>query len=265
MSSKSLDVGSLFQAAQQEGNLSGQSVQTLGGVPDIGALIQAGLGTPVDDVTASEVVLVTVMPDDSGSIRFVQGNTEAVREGHNMVIDALNASKQADGILMHTRYLNGEVLFPYRPLAQAIPMDSHNYNPDKGTPLYDQTVVLLGTVLAKTQEFADNGVPVRSVTLLVTDGHDEHSARQSAKSVSVLVRDMLMSENHIIAGMGISDGRTDFKQVFSEMGIPDEWILTPGNTPSEIRKAFQVFSQSAVRASQGAASFSQTAIGGFGG
>ena len=62
--------------------------------------------------------------------------------------------------------------------------------------------------------------------------------------------------------MGISDGTTDFRAVFREMGIEDRWILTPGNNPSEIRKAFQVFSQSAVRASQ-AASFSQGAISGF--
>jgi hypothetical protein len=34
------------------------------------------------------------------------------------------------------------------------------------------------------------------------------------------------------------------------MGIPDRWVLTPGNSASEIRRAFQVFSQSAVRASQ---------------
>ena len=46
------------------------------------------------------------------------------------------------------------------------------------------------------------------------------------------------------------------------MGIEDRWILTPGNNPSEIRRAFQVFSQSAVRASQ-AASFSQGTVGGF--
>jgi len=48
------------------------------------------------------------------------------------------------------------------------------------------------------------------------------------------------------------------------MGIPDAWILTPGNNASDIRKAFNVFSQSAVRASQGAGAFSKTALGGFG-
>jgi len=52
--------------------------------------------------------------------------------------------------------------------------------------------------------------------------------------------------------------------VFREMGIEDQWILTPGNDGSQIRRAFQVFSQSAVRASQSAAHFGQAVLGGFG-
>jgi hypothetical protein len=129
-------------------------------------------------------------------------------------------------------------------------MDRQNYQPNKGTPLYDQTVVLLGTVLAKAQDFADNGVPVRTVTLIITDGADCHSLRSQAKDVSLIVKDMLKAENHIIAGMGIDDGSTDFRRVFQEMGISDRWMLTPSNSETEIRQAFQVFSQSAVRVSQ---------------
>ncbi len=142
-------------------------------------------------------------------------------------------------------------------------MNSSNYDPNQGTPLYDQTAILLATVLAKSQEFSDNGVPCRTVTLLITDGEDVHSMRQNAASVKKIIKDMLRSENHIIAAMGIDNGNTNFHQIFEEMGILPEWILTPGNDHGEIRKAFQVFSQSAVRASQGAASFSQTAGGGF--
>jgi hypothetical protein len=141
-------------------------------------------------------------------------------------------------------------------------MTSKNYEASQGTPLYDQSVVLLGSVLAKAQEFTRNGVVARSVTLIITDGADLHSRRSSAKDVAALVGDMTRSEAHIIAAMGISDGTTDFRAVFREMGIEDRWILTPGNNPSEIRKAFQVFSQSAVRASQ-AASFSSSTLGGF--
>lgn len=259
------DVDDLLQGAVGDGALSGESARALA-VPDIGAMIQAGLGIAADDVTASEVVLVTTLVDDSGSIRFAAGNAQVVRDGHNLVIEALRGTKQKDGILAHTRYLNGLVLYPYLPLDQAILMDQNNYDPSGGTPLYDQTMVILGTVLAKTQEFIDNGVPVRTVTLIVTDGADAGSRRFTDRNVAKLVADMMLAETHIVAAMGIDDGgHTDFIKVFQGMGIRDKWILTPGNSPSEIRQAFQVFSQSAVRASQGSASFSKVAIGGFGG
>jgi len=263
MNSKTTNVSQLFQTAEEEGLLSKKASQALMVMPDIGALIQAGLGIPIDDVTASEVILVTVMPDDSGSISGAN-NEQLVRDGQNMVIDSLQASKQRDNILMHTRYLNGKVLFPYRPIDQAVRMDGRNYQATGGTPLYDQTMVMLGTVIAKTLEFENNGVPVRTISLIITDGRDEHSKKVFATDVAKVVEEMLQSEKHIVAAMGIDDGRFDFKTIFRNMGIPKQWILTPGNTPSEIRKAFQVFSQSAIRASQGSAAFSATAMGGFG-
>ena len=73
------DIHSLFQAARSSDTLSTASMQALT-IADIGAMIQAGLGTPVDNVTASEAVLVTMMPDDSGSIRFA-GNAQVVLGG----------------------------------------------------------------------------------------------------------------------------------------------------------------------------------------
>jgi hypothetical protein len=252
----------MFEAAKQEGTLSEASLQALA-IPDLGAQIQAGLGLSVDDVPASEVVLVAMMPDDSGSIRFA-GNAQAVRDGHNLVLDALRQSKQRDGILVHTRYLNGQVLYPYCPVDQAAKMDPQNFDPNGGTPLYDQSVVLFGTVLAKSREFADAGVPARTVTLLISDGADEGSMRARARDVAAIVRDMRRAETHIVAAMGVEDGHTDFHRVFREMGIEDRWILTPAAGASDVRRAFQVFSQSALRASQGGTSFSKTALGGFG-
>ena len=163
-----------------------------------------------------------------------------MRDGHNLVLEAITASKQQNNILAHTRYLNSFVLFPYVLIEQAAWMNQGNYNPNGSTPLYDQSVVLLGTVLAKAQEFADQGVAVRTVTLIITDGNDEHSVRSNARDAAAIAKDMLKAETHIIAAMGIDDGHTDFKEVFREMGIRDEWILIPGNTPSEIRKVFQV-------------------------
>ncbi len=246
----------LLEDAHTQGLLSTQSLAALD-VADVGAQIQAGLGVMIDDVAASEVVLLTMMPDDSQSIAGA-GNTDAVRDGHNFVIEALRSSKQSGEVLAHTRYLNGTVLTPYTALEHAVKMDTKNYNPCLATPLYDQTVVVLGTVIAKAQELAQAGIAVRTVTLLITDGGDYGSTRCKASDVRALVSDMLAQENHIVAAMGISDGSTDFTAVFRAMGIPDRWILTPTNSGSEIRRAFAVFSQSAVRASQG------LQLGGFG-
>src|SRR5882672_2968112 len=108
----------LLDEAHSTGALSTRSRAALD-VIDVGAQIQAGLGISVDDVAASEVVLLTMMPDDSGSIRAAR-NEPAVRDGHNLVIEALKSSKQRDAILAHTRYLNGNVLFPYRPIDRAV-------------------------------------------------------------------------------------------------------------------------------------------------
>src|SRR5665647_68058 len=243
-------VGKLLEDAHAQGALSAKSLATLD-IRDIGAQIQAGLGVTIDDIAASEVVLVTMMPDDSQSIAGA-GNTDAVRDGHNFVLEALLGSKQSGEVLAHTRYLNGFVLTPYTALEHAVKMDSKNYHPNLGTPLFDQAAVVLGTVIAKSQELAQAGIAVRTVTLIITDGGDYGSTRCKAADVKALVADMLAQENHIVAAMGISDGTTDFKAVFRAMGIPDKWILTPGNSASEIRRAFAVFSQSAVRASQGA-------------
>lgn len=261
-SSQGTNPNQLFRTAHEQGDLSGQSLQVLT-VIDVGQQIQAGLGISALNVQASELVLVAMMPDDSGSIRFA-GNAQAVRDGHNGVIDALMASKQRHAIMTLTRYLNGFILNQWGLLEHAQKMDSSNYDPNKGTPLYDQTVILLGSVMAKALEAKENGQVARTVTLVVTDGHDEHSVRNRPSDVASVVHDMLMAETHIVAAMGVDDGTTDFRRVFGEMGIPDQWVITPGNTPKEVRRAFQVFSSSAVRASQGAASFSQTALGGFG-
>jgi len=244
------DVKKLLADAHDAGALSAQSLAALD-VVDVGAQIQSGLGVTIDDVAASEVVLLTMMPDDSQSIASA-GNTEAVRDGHNFVLEALGRSKQSGEVLGHTRYLNGEVLFPYTELVHAQKMTPANYDPRHGTPLFDQTVVLLGTVIAKAQQLAQAGIAVRTVTLIITDGGDYGSTRCRAADVAAIVKDMLAQENHIVAAMGINDGTTDFRKVFKTMGIPDRWVLTPGNSASEIRRAFQVFSQSAVRAAAGA-------------
>lgn len=231
-------------------------------VDNLGPAIQAGLGDiDYDDLGTAEVLLVTQIIDDSGSIRFA-GNTEAVRDGHNLVIDSLRGSKQSAGVLMSTTLLNRGLLFGYKTLDTAVRLDPHNYNPNGGTPLYDTIKVVLTTVAAKMADFEQNGVAARALTVIVTDGADNGYTR--VQEVRAMIDGLLRTEQHIIAGVGVSDGNMDFRAVFNGIGIQDDWVLTPGSTPSEIRAAFRTVSQSAVRASQ-TATFSQMAMGGFGG
>jgi hypothetical protein len=260
MSDTNLD--DLFRNSREEGNLSDESFRMLT-LPDLGARIQEGLGVRIDDVPASEVLLVSLLIDDSGSIAAAH-NEPLVIEGHNAILEALGESKQRSGIIIHTRYLSGTVLYPYTPLDQGMKLDRRNYAATGGTPLYDESVAILGTVVAKTQEFVQCGVPARSITVIVTDGEDCHSTRSRATDVAVLVGDMLQTEMHIVAAVGLNNGRTDFRRIFQRMGIQDQWILTPGNSKSEIRAAFRLVSQTAVRTSQGRGAFSRTALGGFG-
>ncbi|NQU25225.1 MAG: hypothetical protein HQ567_28405 [Candidatus Nealsonbacteria bacterium] len=258
------DVSSLFQSAFDD-NVIGEDALNSLQVVDLGNKIADALGVPAEDFEQSEVVLVSVKTDDSGSIRFA-GNSAAVRDGHNLIIESLVASKQQDNMLFLSQLLNGDLICPYVPIDHAERLTKKNYSPDRGTPLYDETVAFLGTVLAKAQEFADHGVPCRTISLLITDGADMHSTRHNAGNVKKIVDDMLRQENHLVAAMGIrDDDGVDYELVFRAMGILPQWILTPQSNPTEIRKACRTFSQSAVRASQSAAGFSQQAIGGFGG
>ena len=252
----------LFDTSRNDGTLSDRAHQILS-LPDLGAKIQQGLGIAVDDVPVSEVFLLTLLVDDSASIRGAK-NEQLVIDGYNSILDALKASKQESGILVHTRFLNGKMLCAYTPVGQAAALDARVYQATGTTPLYDESVAILGTVIAKTQEFASAGVPSRSVTVILTDGADCGSRRHDARAVKAIVTDMLKDEAHIVAAVGLSDGRTDFRRVFRDMGIDDRWILTPGSTPSDIRAAFRVISQTAVRTSQGGGQFTRVAAGGFG-
>lgn len=234
-------VSGLFQSANDSGALSNQALQTLT-VVDVGAQIQAAMGIPAINVPASEVVLLSLLIDDSGSIESA-GNTDNICEGHNLILDAQLEAQVRDNILVHTRYLNGQVLFPYCQLSQATRMDRYNFRPGGGTPLYNHSVLFLGTVLAKAQEFEDNGIAVRTVSVIVTDGGDTQPRPFNSSDVRRIVQDMLRFENHLICGMGIDDGNTDFVRVFQEMGISEGNILTPGNSKKELRRAFQTVSQ----------------------
>jgi len=267
-----------IQGAHDEGILSQVSLAALQ-IPDIGAAINNAIGSEIE-VQASDAVHVILLIDDSGSItvgwddtlKTNVDNSKLVCDGHNLVIASLRGSKSRDGIFITTLLLNGKVINSFTHIDDAKLLENGvNYVANGGTPLYDQSLVTIGAAVAKAQELADNGIPCRSVILISTDGQDEHSRKAQVKDVNLIVKDVLQTEQYIVAAMGIPGARQgyggkalDFRDIFKKMGIQEKWILTPGESEKEIRAAFQLFSQSAAQASQNAGSFSKTALGGFG-
>lgn len=90
------------------------------------------LGSPVNQYKEDNVLLVAALVDDSGSLGVAvekdpktkrsvsrsasfddpKSNAEAVRIGHNAVIQALLDCDKPSAVWFHTRYLNGDQLNP---------------------------------------------------------------------------------------------------------------------------------------------------------
>lgn len=252
MEGQSEEVGRLLGAALEEGAVSDETQRALNAVPHAADEIAAALGEPS---ASRELLLATILADDSGSM---SGRDDAVRRGHNLLLEVLRDNRTAGSaeVLVHTRYLNGRVLSPYRPLASALEMTRSNYDTrGGGTPLYDASVLTLGSVLTKTKEAEARAQHVRTFTLIITDGVDNKSRSATARSVSWPVQDMLaFATNHIVAGMGIGNKHI-FDQVFSHMGIPSRSILTADSTAADIARVFQIFASSLSLAASSEAGF----------
>jgi hypothetical protein len=249
------DIGKLLVKAHTAGPLRREAMESLASREGIGQAVAAGMGPFFNLPPGADVLLVSLMPDNSGSIGVI-GAEQAVCHGHNRIVAALGESSQRGYCFVHTRYLNGGVLNPYTPYDRATPMHCPtNYRPTGRTPLFDQAVVLLGTVMAKTAELEAHGATVRTLTVLMTDGDDTSSQKMTPASVAWLVRDMQSSRAHLVVGMGIADGKTDFCEVFQSMGIARQWITTPDHDPASILNAFDTVRRAVSAANGGPAAF----------
>ncbi len=254
------DNASKVDAVMGDMNLGPASMNLLGGV-QIRTAIGRAMG--VDVPNTSDVTLVGLVIDDSGSIRF-SNLTDSVRQGHNLVIDSLRGASSKHSIQAHCSMLNTGQLYPFVPLTGAMMLDTHNYNPQGNTPLNNRVIEACGAIAAKQAEMAASGINSRAVLIVCTDGFDTEERRggHSAADVNTIVTDLIKTETVIILGIGVGD-EADFKAVFQSWGLPKEWIKTVGADPKELRAVFQTASSVAVSASQNAGSFSKAAGGGF--
>jgi hypothetical protein len=242
-------VQGLLSSAQAQGTISAQTTQLLTG--NLGAVVIAGAaGKDAEDIVASDVTLVTLLVDASSSI-CDRGLEDAVREGENMLVDALGVAREKDSILMALWTFNDDirVVHSYVGLDDVTRLDKKNYAGLGCTRLYDTWCDALAANVAYAQRLRDSGTPCKSVVVVVTDGEDVGSKRR-VQDCARLSKDLLASEQFMLAFVGV--GTTDFHAVAKSMGIPDRSVAVQAQaTPTAIRKVFQMVSQSAIRASQG--------------
>ncbi len=246
----STDLSQLLAGAVADGVISPASSQVMTG--HMGKVVIAGAaGRALEDITASDVTLVTVLIDASGSIAD-RGVEQAVRDGQNHLVDAFAKSKQKEALLLAlwTFDHSMDVLHSYVPVDDAVRLDAKNYRGKGGTALYDTYCDALAANVAYAQRLRDGGTPCKSVVVVITDGEDTGS-RRKAGDCARLSKELLASEMFILAFVGVGDD-ANFTQVAAAMGIPAGCILVQKDaTPSALRRVFTLVSQSAIRASQG--------------
>lgn len=243
------DLEDLLRGATQAGTLSAATNQLITG--NLGAVVIAGAaGKDAEDIAASDVTLVTLLVDASSSIAD-RGLEDAVREGENLLVDALGDTRERDSILLALWTFSDQmkVVHSYVGLDDVTRLDRQNYRALGGTRLYDTWCDALTANVAYAQQLRISGTPCKSVVVVVTDGEDCGSKRRAADCERIS-RDLLASEQFTLAFVGV--GNTDFEKVAKEMGIPDGCIAVQAQaTTAAIRKVFRMVSQSAIRASQG--------------
>ncbi|MBT5502643.1 VWA domain-containing protein [Candidatus Falkowbacteria bacterium] len=203
-------------------------------------------GLDLDEIDATEVALVSLLIDDSSSMWDVVG---AVIDGQNALIEALVDSKQKDSFLLGMWALNRDNPYhSYLKVVDAEKLDNKSYHPGGCTPLYDKWVETLSANVTYAQQLRDSGTTVRSIAVVITDGQDYGSRQHTAADCATLAKDLLDSETFVLAMVGL--GNHGFKDVAKDMGIPAGAVLEAGDTPSDVRRVFQLVSQSVIRASQ---------------
>ena len=201
----------------------------------------------IDEIDSTEVILVTFLMDDSGSMYPMV--TEAIA-GQNEMIKAFVDSKQSESILVGQWAMNRDKPYhSYVPAAQATIFDSNNYDPGSMTPLYDKWFEALTANVAYAQQLRAAGTPVRSIAIVLTDGEDNDSHTFRASECKKLAEDLLNSEQFVLAFIGVGS-EANFKNIAEKMGFPSGAVMLAKATPSDLRKVFRLLSQSVIRASQ---------------
>ena len=216
---------------------------------NMGTVVVAGAaGRAAEDIEASDVTLITVVIDDSGSM---YGNEKAVVDGMNLLVDTFANSKERDSVLFaQWRFSDKiQVVHSYLPIPDVKRLTTADYQANGcSTRLYDAWCDALAANIAYAQSLRNSGTNVRSIVVVLTDGENNAGSRNVGDCARISA-DLLRSEQFILVFLGVGRG---FQLVARAMGVPDGCFAETGSLgESQLRQLFRMVSQSAIRASQG--------------
>ncbi len=211
-------------------------------------------------IQTKEVTLVLLLVDDSGSIE-ASGNTQAVIDGYNGFVEALRSSPSE--VRVKTMFLNNKVDTPFQDSNEVQQLTGQTYRPHGQTPLFLRSMQALDHVINEAKDLTGQGLTVRTITFIFTDGGDNESGLITAATVKVIVDVMLTTGTHIVGGCAVNDGRTNFWQVFASMGIPEQWVRVLANDAGEIHEGVASMGKVAATASTCHKVFKETSSTGF--
>jgi hypothetical protein len=151
------DIANLLTSAAESGDITTTTANLLTNAATLRE-IKKGDGVSTDTYQHSAVRIITILLDDSTSIEQ-NGNTPHLIDGHNLIIQALRGAskKQQFETIVSCRTLNNGPMYAYKHLADVPKLTTATFTPGGATPLFDQSIVTVGSVIAKVQEFENAG------------------------------------------------------------------------------------------------------------
>lgn len=214
----------------------------------------------VSKAQVKERLLVLLLADDSGSIES-SGNKQAVIDGYNGFIEALRGAPGET--LIMAMFLNDLTERGFHTPSEVSFLTQESYRTNGQTPLFLRSVDALRRVLGEAKCLARQGAIVRTMTFIFTDGGDNQSNDIAPADVKSIVDVMLTTGTHVVGACAVSDGCTNFWNVFTAMGIPEQWVKVL-DSGRDIRGSMIQMGTMASDASSGGESFTKSSTTGFG-
>jgi hypothetical protein len=206
-------------------------------------------GVDAGELDADIVTLVSLILDTSYSMKH---NEAIVRESYDeLIIKAMRDSKQADSMLVSARTFSDKetVLYGFKKVADIGKIGSQYTADGNATILYEATVNAITAIRAYAKNLNDQGVQAKCIVAVFSDGANNWGKYMQPDQVKKLADDCIKAEMFYLVYVGFKqDVRDNLEAIGKSMGFPN--ILTASSNPSEVRNAFGLVSQSAIRKSQ---------------